>query len=248
MHQLSQIKAKRVNSEEWVTGFYCEDTTFLTHKNQITPLIIKNYSLAGLEAYEIDPKTICRPIDLTLNGQEVYEGDIFYDRELEIFYSVEWSRNDSAYKMIEYLENDQKGLLVYDELFIRDVNNLESLICIGNVYDKGGLQTIIENFQEAEDVNFSIAEHLVIKKINEAKQYVKGELELNQNEETGDWYALDYREDLGQAFSIRNSKYENEPLFTNEWVLKLHVDLEKCFNACSVACVGDLPIPQIQRR
>jgi len=248
MHQLTQIKAKRVGSEEWVTGFYCEDNTAFSHKNQITPLIIKNYSLAGMEAYEIDPKTICRPIDLKIGGQEIYEGDILYDRDLDIFYSVEWSRNDSAYKMIEYLENDQKGLLVYDELFIRDVNNLESLICIGNVYDKGGLQTIVKNFQETEDINFSIDERVVIKRLNEAKKYVKGELELNQNEETEDWYAMDYREDLSQAFSLPCGEYANIPILTKEWLSEHPVNLEKCLNACSVAYVGDIPTPQIQRR
>lgn len=71
--------------------------------------------------------------------------------------------------------------------------------------------------------------------INEAKMYVKGELELDCID--GEWYARDYREELGGAFPIGVSKF-NIPLITNKEAENFNIDIIKCCNECDIAYVG----------
>lgn len=71
--------------------------------------------------------------------------------------------------------------------------------------------------------------------INEAKQYVKGELELDCFD--GEWFAMDYREDLGGAIDIEAKQY-NKPLITDEEAKKNGIDIIKCCNECDIYYVG----------
>lgn len=71
--------------------------------------------------------------------------------------------------------------------------------------------------------------------INEAKRYVKGELELDCFD--GKWYAMDYREDLGGAIDIEAKQY-NKPLITDEEAEKNDIDIIKCCNECDIYYVG----------
>lgn len=75
----------------------------------------------------------------------------------------------------------------------------------------------------------------LIDRINEAKKYVKGELELNNFD--GKWYAMDYIETSGGSFQIANGKY-NEPLITDEEAKRLGVDVAKCCDLYGVFHVG----------
>ena len=71
--------------------------------------------------------------------------------------------------------------------------------------------------------------------INEAKRYVKGELELDCFD--GKWYAMDYREDLGGTIDIEAKQY-NKPLITDEEAEKNDIDIIKCCNECDIYYVG----------
>ncbi len=82
---------------------------------------------------------------------------------------------------------------------------------------------------------FNENEKLFIKAINEAKRYVNGELELNCID--GDWFARDYREELGGAFPIKANGF-NVPFITEEEVENLMIDVVKCCNECDIAYVG----------
>lgn len=67
--------------------------------------------------------------------------------------------------------------------------------------------------------------------INEAKRYVKGELELDCVD--GEWYAMDYREELGGAFPIEAKQYD-EPIITDEEAEEKGIDIIKCCDECGI--------------
>lgn len=73
----------------------------------------------------------------------------------------------------------------------------------------------------------------LIGRIEEAKRYVIGELELDHFD--GGWYAMDYREEFGQAFDI---KRYGDHFITDEEIVKKQIDIEKCCNWCAAYYVG----------
>lgn len=82
---------------------------------------------------------------------------------------------------------------------------------------------------------FNNNEKMFIDIVNEAKRYVKGELELDCVD--GKWYAMDYREDLEGAFPIEANQY-NEPLITDEEAEHKGINIIKCCDMCDVSHVG----------
>ena len=71
--------------------------------------------------------------------------------------------------------------------------------------------------------------------IENAKKYVKGELELDCID--GIWIAMDYREDLGGAFPIEVKGFNNKIIKVGEAEAK-GIDVRMCCNYCGVAYVG----------
>ena len=82
---------------------------------------------------------------------------------------------------------------------------------------------------------FNNNEKKFIDVINEAKRYVKGELELDNFD--GEWFAMDYREDLEGAFDIEAEQY-NLPLITDEEAEEKDIDVIKCCNECGILYVA----------
>lgn len=82
---------------------------------------------------------------------------------------------------------------------------------------------------------FNSNEKKFIEKINEAKRYAKGELELDNFD--GEWYAMDYREDFECAFPIEAEQYD-EPLITDEEAEEKDIDIIKCCDECGIFYVG----------
>ena len=78
-------------------------------------------------------------------------------------------------------------------------------------------------------------ERKFISLLEDAKNYVKGELELDCFD--GEWYAMDYREELGGAFSIGVSKFDI-PLITDEEAKNMQIDIIKCCNECNIFYVA----------
>jgi len=78
---------------------------------------------------------------------------------------------------------------------------------------------------------FNNNEKKFIEVINEAKRYVKGELELDCFD--GKWFAMDYREDLEGAFGIEAKQY-NKPLITDEEAEEKGIDIIKCCDECGI--------------
>lgn len=74
-------------------------------------------------------------------------------------------------------------------------------------------------------------EEKFIELINKARDYVKGELELELfNDE---WYARDYREESGCLFSIDIDGFD-KPLITVREAKVRGIDVVKCCNRCNV--------------
>ena len=76
---------------------------------------------------------------------------------------------------------------------------------------------------------------LFISILEDAKKYVKGELELDHF--AGNWYAMDYREDLQEAFPIEVKGFNNL-LITDKDAESRRIDIRKCCDICDVAYVG----------
>lgn len=78
---------------------------------------------------------------------------------------------------------------------------------------------------------FNDNEKRFIDMLNNAKKYVKGELELDW--EDGEWFAMDYREDLDGAFPIKIKPYD-KPIITDEEADNKQIDIVKCCDECGV--------------
>lgn len=77
-------------------------------------------------------------------------------------------------------------------------------------------------------------EQIVIKKIEDAMKYCKGELELNLID--GVWIAMDYRKDLEGSFLIDEKEFNDEIISTIE-AKSLDVDVIKCCDYCDISYV-----------
>ena len=71
--------------------------------------------------------------------------------------------------------------------------------------------------------------------IETAKSYVRGELELDNFD--GEWFAMDYREDLEGAFPIEIKPYD-KPIITDEEAEEKGIDIIKCCDECDISYVG----------
>ena len=71
--------------------------------------------------------------------------------------------------------------------------------------------------------------------LDNAKKYVKGELELDNID--GEWFAMDYREDLEGAFDINVAPYD-KALITEEEAEEKGIDVRKCCDYCHAYIVG----------
>lgn len=94
---------------------------------------------------------------------------------------------------------------------------------------------MIEDKSDKEIMRKKIEAEL-IQKIDEAKEFCVGELELDLEErDTGGygWYARDYRRDFEAAMLISNDKY-NEPLITEEVAQKYSIDVTAICDLCDI--------------
>ena len=76
---------------------------------------------------------------------------------------------------------------------------------------------------------------ILIDIIENAKRYVKGELELDLID--GVWVAMDYREELGGAFPIEIKGFNNR-IITEHEANKYKLDVRACCDVFGIAYVG----------
>lgn len=78
-------------------------------------------------------------------------------------------------------------------------------------------------------------EKAFVEMLEEAEKHVGGELELDCVD--GEWFAMDYKENLGGAFRLERPPYDR-PIISDEYADKKNIDIRKCCDACGVAYVG----------
>lgn len=93
-----------------------------------------------------------------------------------------------------------------------------------------------EHEENVRKGKFNENEMQFIALIEEAKKYVKGEVEIEYVD--GEWFAMDYIEICGGAFSISTAPY-NFALLTEEDAKQKNIDVEECCKYCDVYYVGE---------
>lgn len=82
---------------------------------------------------------------------------------------------------------------------------------------------------------FNDNEKKFIETLEDAKRYVKGELELDNFD--GEWFAMDYIEGLEGAFGIEVSPYD-KPLLAEDEAEEKGIDVGQCCDYCNALMVG----------
>lgn len=114
---------------------------------------------------------------------------------------------------------------------------------------KDNLAYELRHLQDKKDYSYEDALYEVFKKFHEGKysfeqdfieimkdasRFVKGELELDLVD--GEWFAMDYREDLEGAFYL-NGIY-HQPIITKVQAKLLRIDVAKCCDEFGCSYVG----------
>lgn len=102
-----KFKAKRLDNEEWVCGYFYEENgnTYIIEDRQ------KDSALNRNEAVLIDPTTVCQFTGLTdCNGKEVWEGDIIRNPEFPFEKrTVSWNEIGSSFMLIDKDEYENRA-------------------------------------------------------------------------------------------------------------------------------------------
>ena len=122
------FKAKRVDSGEWVIGFY----TYIYKKYYIyTGQLIRGGLYDIAERFEVDPSTICRCAGFKdKNGNLIWEKDIARDKYGN-FYAVFWQNN---YYQLSWICVKSDVFSIGIKWNLWGLNNSE-LEVIGNIFD-----------------------------------------------------------------------------------------------------------------
>lgn len=122
------FKAKRIDSGEWVEGYYQKRYYFLGNEEH---LIFHADSYKVWEYAEIDPETLCQFTGLCdKNGNRIWENDILM-AHLDEFYP-----EDTTYEIVEWgvagLVGNETGSVDREYLGEFDLEHYE---IVGNIFD-----------------------------------------------------------------------------------------------------------------
>lgn len=106
MNRKIKFKAKRLDNQEWVCGYFYEenDNTYIIENRQKESKLNRNIT------YRVDPNTVCQFTGGTdEDGKELYENDIIsYYKSIyyEGLYKIAWSDEHLAFRV--YNEHGQE--------------------------------------------------------------------------------------------------------------------------------------------
>jgi len=142
-------------------------------------------------------------------------------------------------KVSYWVSKDGCSIAVYaftpwDSQNLKEMTTPETLQSYIKVFDET-LQRLSGTPEQLIGTPLNDNEKKLVEKLENAKRYVKGELELNCDD--GVWTALDYSAYLGGAFSIEAEGFDGKIITVSE-AESLGVDVIKCCNECGIAYVG----------
>lgn len=119
-----KFKAKRLDSREWVCGYFYEENgnTYIIENRQKESMLNRNVT------YEVDPSTVCQFTGLTdCKGKEIFEHDLIrfvgHKPVAEVIWSVD------SYVFLAKAE--------YEPLYyLSDVLDIGKIERVGNKFDK----------------------------------------------------------------------------------------------------------------
>lgn len=120
LDKIMLCRAKELNSNEWVYGYYCK----IGPADNQCDYIIPDYASA-LYAIPIKSETLGRFTGkYDSNNQMIFEGDIIYNyTDYNDYYStVEWDNNSFGF----VIQDDEDKLWLYDVV---------ECVVVGNIYD-----------------------------------------------------------------------------------------------------------------
>jgi len=118
--KITLCRAKELNSNEWIYGYYCK----IGPVDNQCDYIIPDYASA-LYAIPIKSETLGRFTGkYDSNNQMIFEGDIIYNyTDYNDYYStVEWDNNSFGF----VIQDDEDKLWLYDVV---------ECVVVGNIYD-----------------------------------------------------------------------------------------------------------------
>lgn len=130
------FKAKRVDTGEWVEGYYCVQKDYcFDNRTNPKPVIITEFSSTGIVKFEVDESTVCQYTNMTdKNGQKIWENDILVAHldenypEDETYEQVIW--HESGFCTMEKNSTDCEPLDGFDTRYFA--------VC-GNIFDNAEL-------------------------------------------------------------------------------------------------------------
>ena len=134
------FKAKRIDNEEWVEGYYCIKKPYcFDNRTGSKSIIITEHSSTGTVSFEVSPDTICQYTGLNdNNGNKIWENDIvrcyavdICNREYEFASDVFW---DDCMWMLhenEFCDN----MLCHFDMSKNWVSHIPEIEVIGNIFD-----------------------------------------------------------------------------------------------------------------
>lgn len=120
LDKITLCRAKELNSNEWIYGYYCK----IGPVDNQCDYIIPDYASA-LYAIPIKSETLGRFTGkYDSNNQMIFEGDIIYNyTDYNDYYStVEWDNNSFGF----VIQDDEGKLWLYDVV---------ECVVVGNIYD-----------------------------------------------------------------------------------------------------------------
>ena len=98
MNRTIKFKAKRLDNNSWVFGYFYEENgnTYIIENRQKESMLNRNIT------YQVDPSTVCQFTGLKdFKGREIWEGNMIKSPYLKNVVTVEWNDSLCGFKCVD---------------------------------------------------------------------------------------------------------------------------------------------------